>query len=212
MPRLLVRGFTISLDGYGAGPQQSMEAPHGWWRFAHLVAETAMTNISRSQDAEKAELIYKPKEAIYSGHQLRIIPSDPLYEPSPGIQKEGLGYLSAHFKKNEITSTLYKEVRFVDPGQNFEAVVCDGCGQEMAIEAWQEMMDVAYGTRFTDLSIVKPCCNKPSSLNDLQYQGPAGFARYVLTVIDPPAEVDAEVFGELERALGTKLKTIYLNV
>lgn len=29
MSRLLVRGYTISLDGYGAGPRQSLEAPLG---------------------------------------------------------------------------------------------------------------------------------------------------------------------------------------
>ncbi|MBK8498865.1 MAG: dihydrofolate reductase [Flavobacteriales bacterium] len=29
MPRLIVQGFTISLDGYGAGPDQSLEAPMG---------------------------------------------------------------------------------------------------------------------------------------------------------------------------------------
>ena len=29
MPRLIVHGFTLSLDGYGAGPQQSLEAPLG---------------------------------------------------------------------------------------------------------------------------------------------------------------------------------------
>ncbi len=28
-PRLIVHGFTISLDGFGAGPQQSLEAPLG---------------------------------------------------------------------------------------------------------------------------------------------------------------------------------------
>lgn len=27
MPRLLVHGFTISLDGYGAGPDQTLEVP-----------------------------------------------------------------------------------------------------------------------------------------------------------------------------------------
>lgn len=27
MPRFIVHGFTISLDGYGAGPQQSLQAP-----------------------------------------------------------------------------------------------------------------------------------------------------------------------------------------
>ena len=39
MARLIVRGFTISLDGYGAGPNQSLENPlgvggeklHGWF-------------------------------------------------------------------------------------------------------------------------------------------------------------------------------------
>lgn len=29
MPRLIVHGFTLSLDGYGAGPHQSLEAPLG---------------------------------------------------------------------------------------------------------------------------------------------------------------------------------------
>jgi dihydrofolate reductase len=29
MPRLIAHGFTISLDGYGAGPDQSLEAPLG---------------------------------------------------------------------------------------------------------------------------------------------------------------------------------------
>lgn len=29
MPRLIVHGFTLSLDGCGAGPQQSLEAPLG---------------------------------------------------------------------------------------------------------------------------------------------------------------------------------------
>lgn len=171
-----------------------------------------MTNISRSQDTEKSELTYKPAGAIYSGHQLRIISSDPLYAPSSEMQEECLDLLIAHFKKNEISSTLYREVSFIDPGQNFEAVVCDRCAQEMDMEAWQEMMGLAYGKRFLDLSIITPCCNKPSSLNDLKYQGPAGFARYVLTVIDPPAEVAAQVLSELERTLGTKVKTIHSNV
>ncbi len=131
-----------------------------------------MSNISRTHDAEKTELRYRPIEAVYSGHQLRIIPSDPFYEPSPEIQDACLGLLIERFRKNEITSTLNKEIRFIDPGQNFEAVVCDRCGQEMDMEAWQSRMGVAYETRFTDLSIVTPCCNQPSSLNDLRYQGP----------------------------------------
>jgi hypothetical protein len=29
MPRLIVHGFTISLDGYAAGPDQSLESPMG---------------------------------------------------------------------------------------------------------------------------------------------------------------------------------------
>jgi hypothetical protein len=200
----------VSSDVHQLYPIDPHHAPPTCPQPHHLAS--VMTNISRNQDAEKTEFTYRPPEAVYSGHQLRIVPFDPFYEPSPEIQEEGLAYLSARFKKNEITSTLYKEVSFIDPGQNFEAVVCDRCGQEMEMEAWQEMMGVAYETRFTDLSFVTPCCDKPSSLNDLKYRGPAGFARYVLTVIDAPAEVDAEVLSELERVLGTKVKTIHVNV
>ena len=74
-------------------------------RFHHFAS--VMTNISRSEDAEKTELTYRPIEAVYSGHQLRIIPSDPFYVPSPEIQDACLGLLIARFRKNEITSTLY---------------------------------------------------------------------------------------------------------
>ena len=48
MPRLIVHGFTISLDGYGAGPQQTLEAPMGsggqgllpWLLRTHYFQET----------------------------------------------------------------------------------------------------------------------------------------------------------------------------
>ena len=40
MPRLRVNSFTVSIDGYGAGPEQSLQNPlgkgaeslHGWFR------------------------------------------------------------------------------------------------------------------------------------------------------------------------------------
>lgn len=48
MPRLIVHGYTISLDGYGAGPGQSLEAPmgtggeglHPWLMRTHYFQKT----------------------------------------------------------------------------------------------------------------------------------------------------------------------------
>lgn len=37
MPRLIVHGFTISLDGYGVGPQQSLEAQFGIGDMGNLL-------------------------------------------------------------------------------------------------------------------------------------------------------------------------------
>ncbi len=174
--------------------------------------KTTMENISRNEDAEKAELTYKPVGGIYSGHQLRIISIDPAFQPSPESQEQVLSRLIAHYDKSEISSTLYKDVQFVDPGQNFETVTCNNCKQEIDMQAWQEMMSTAHEKHFADLSIVTHCCGKPSTLNELVYQSPAGFARYILTVIDPSKEIEAEVLSDLEQTLGTKLKLIYANV
>jgi hypothetical protein len=171
-----------------------------------------MDHISRAEDFEKTEITYKPVGATFSSQQLRIIPVDPMFTPSPEDQERALGRLASRFGKHEITSTLFKEVQFIDPGQNFETITCRQCGRPIEIEDWQVLMSTAQELNFTDLSIVTPCCNKPSNLNNLEYQSASGFARYVLTVMDPSEDAGKDLLPLLEGTFRTKLKLVHAKV
>jgi hypothetical protein len=72
-------------------------------------------------------------------------------------------------------------------------------------------MEKADATHFTDLTIVTPCCKKQTSLNDLKYVTPAGFAKFVLSVNDPETEINETDLITLQKILGTPLKAIYAH-
>lgn len=56
------------------------------------------------------------------------------------------------------------------------------------MELWGRWMDQAGDTGFAELGIVPPCCGAGTSLQELDYYFPAGFARYVIEIADPDEE------------------------
>ena len=54
-----------------------------------------------------------------------------------------------------------------------------------------------------------PCCGKSSSLNDLKYHFPCGFACAEFVVENPEGELGNENIIELEKILDTKLRVIH---
>lgn len=76
------------------------------------------------------------------------------------------------------------------------------------------MMDSASANRLSDLSVTTPCCKTSTTLNDLDYHAPSGFAKYVIDIIDPQdSKADGQkVQPELERLLGTKLRLINAHI
>lgn len=63
-----------------------------------------------------------------SVNYLRLIPTDPTYDP-PLTKDQQAEQLLAVFvpKSTEITSHRYESVQFVDAGSNWEAIHCPGC-------------------------------------------------------------------------------------
>jgi hypothetical protein len=72
-------------------------------------------------------------------------------------------------------------------------------------------MDKAYEERFEDLAFNTPCCHKQTSLNNLSYQSPAGFAKFVITVEGAENEIQPRDLDDLQQILGTKLKTFWAH-
>lgn len=174
---------------------------------------TNSMDIIENQTDDKFELIYKPESSTFSGNQLKIIPTNPNYEPSTEQQKEAIKYLATKFSKNEISSVLTKNVEFIDSGENFESVYCNLCGQTIEIENWQDAMDKAYQTSFADLTLITPCCNKKTSLNDLEYDMPMGFSKYVIELIAPDINDNQKIdlTKNLKEILGQEIKLIWAH-
>ena len=171
------------------------------------------TRVSEEKNGSGTTLVYKPKNAPYSASEIRIIP----LRPETGLTRETaislITFLSKEFPNKEIRVHMDTAISFVDGGENFEKVVCPGCGKEIPMESWQESMAKASMAKFRDLSVITSCCNKKTDLNSLKYQMDCGFAKTILTVNDPAAGFDdAKLMAGLKNICGIDFKIIYAKI
>lgn len=148
-----------------------------------------------------------------STHILYIIPTSPDYIPSDNQQKEALRLVKDKYPRHEVTSEVSLEVCFVDQGQNFDKVSCNHCLVELEIDFWKEKMDEAYMTLFKNLQFKSNCCNNETSLNDLIYDMPAGFAKYVISIVNPEYEESSNsgFLSRIESVLDSSVKLIWAH-
>jgi hypothetical protein len=144
-----------------------------------------------------------------STNVLKMIPTVPNYIPTTIERQQARDLIVSRFPDVEVNLKIADEVLFVDPGANLKRVICPICGSEIEIGWWQQAMDAAYQMKFTDLSIHAPCCGAVSSLNDLQYDWPAGFAQFVIEIQNLKKDWDPAVVLSLERILGSSLREIW---
>lgn len=147
-----------------------------------------------------------------SDNFLRLIPADPVYVPG-ATAREAARKLLASFvpQADAVVVEVTDEVSFIDQGSNFERVICPVCGTELDVRWWQSAMDKAYEKRFSDLVVNTPCCSAESSLNDLDYQWPAGFSQFMLEARNPNGDLDDRQRGELEAILGCAVRKIWAH-
>lgn len=147
-----------------------------------------------------------------SDNYLRLIPSDTTYVPSLAIGQQARELLALFtINADEVAASEYDEVQFVDAGSNWEGVFCPACGAPIENEIWRTLVDQAFMTQFANLIVIMPCCGITVSLNDLHYEWPAGFARFVLQARNPGGDVSLEQIQRLEALLGCRLRKIWAH-
>lgn len=138
----------------------------------------------------------------------RFIPADPTFVPEPAARDAARNQLRGALGL-DVTVLVHDETVFVDQGEGFESVACPACDEPLSMEWWQERMGAASATSFRDLAVDVPCCNATTTLDDLVYEMPAGFARFVLQVegadLDAWERVDVDA---LEQTLGCTLRQV----
>jgi hypothetical protein len=146
-----------------------------------------------------------------SDNLLRLIPDVPGYVPSNDRVAVAVTILCGSNKDARVEVQVYPEIRFVDQGSNFEAMHCSCCGVELDLAWWGQAMDRAAQNRFVDLSVRMPCCGCAASLNDIRYHWPAGFARFCITISNPPSNIDGATLQSLNEVLVTTLRQIWVH-
>lgn len=145
-----------------------------------------------------------------SDNYLRLIPTDPTWRPAAEVAERATATLSALAPgADSVEAELYDEVTFIDQGANFERLSCPACYAELAMEWWSEQMTQAGDDSFRNLAVATPCCGTTTSLNDLSYDWPAGFAQAELSVLNPQRGwLDEAELAQVASELGHPLKQV----
>jgi hypothetical protein len=171
------------------------------------------TKLTEEKTESGIKLIYKPKKATFSGFEFRIIPQKPEIELQKEISASLIEYLSKEFPNKEIVIHINSTISFVDCGQEFEKVICPNCGKEISMDFWHESMDSVYNDNFRNLMITTNCCHKLTDLNSLKYFADCGFAKSLITIIDPDSEINgSKLLLDLKKISGIDFKIIYAKI
>ena len=139
-----------------------------------------------------------------SENWLQLIPTDPAWIPGPEHEQAAVALLNELAPaSDEIQALTYDEVVFVDAGANFESVSCPACNAELEMGWWSAAMG-------GEPAVVTPCCGALTTLNDLRYHWPQGFAQWVLRARSPGRmDLTAEELQALEAVVGHPLREIW---
>jgi len=131
--------------------------------------------------------------------------------PTQSVVKQIEVYLNNIFPIEKKVYEFTDDIEFIDPGSNFEKINCNLCGKNIDIDTWQEEMDTAFEKDFSELSFTTSCCQRENNLNDLEYLGPAGFAKFVINIADSKRDISNDELTALEQILGVKVRKIWAH-
>lgn len=149
-----------------------------------------------------------------SSDYIVVIPNEPDIVPDADARRQAEQQFAAYLPKAKaVASRVNAELQFIHPGGNFERILCPTCGAQMSWDWWTAAMDAAHLTHYRQLSVVLPCCGVTSTLNDLRYEFPAGFALFVLEAEHPDSfGLNDDQVRTLEGILGSPLRQIWVHI
>ena len=111
---------------------------------------------------------------------LVVIPSNPKAD-LPAAADELRAALSEIAGASETRVKDYGKLQFIDCGEDFQSASCPHCNAEIAMETWHTWMEEDWhGEEGFHLHRHKTsCCGQDINLNEIIYDLPQGFARWM---------------------------------
>jgi hypothetical protein len=150
-----------------------------------------------------------------SDNWIALIPKDPRHVPDAERQSRARDRLAEIApESDEIEIKVSDKIEFFDCGVNLEHIRCPSCDAQISNEWWQDRMDddcLDDGFKLSQYST--QCCGSRHSLDELLYEWPQGFARFVIDAMNPRiGMLSTQQAAELEEILGTPLRVIYKHI
>lgn len=143
---------------------------------------------------------------------LKLIPSLPTYVPDNETINTAVARVREYFPNAErIEVEISESPQFIDPGSNFERIICPICNTVLEDDWWQDAMDKADENGFQDLVVELPCCGQETTLNDLRYEWPAGFAQFSIEIYNPGVKKSEALPPDLATTLGSSIRMIWAH-
>lgn len=147
-----------------------------------------------------------------SWNYLTVIPKDPFLVPPEANREAAFKLLCSLLPGAEEAELKVSETpEFVDCGGNFEGVFCPFCGADLA-DSWSDYMERWWKGDHRVLDMETPCCGRATTLNDLNYPWPQGFACVRFKFMNPAGLLGAEECAQIEAALGTPIQVIWAHL
>ncbi|WP_409311018.1 hypothetical protein [Pectobacterium sp. B1J-3] len=149
-----------------------------------------------------------------SDYIVRYFPADRFFQPSQQIADKAALFLEAVLGA-PVTYDLYDKMAFIDGGETFGDIHCPQCGKKLDVEWWSDEMSESYEkSHFHRLDITTPCCGVNTTLDQLNYEFPVSFGRFLLNVENPDELLSnkPEQFAELEILVGGNLREIVARI
>lgn len=145
-------------------------------------------------------------------YTLRMIPGDPYRRIPVDSLREAAGCLKKIFTADSIEAVTYETPEFIDCGGNLERIECPLCGSVLDFDWWGEVMSSAAEGEFSDLSVKLPCCGETSSLNELKYDFPCGFACCEIKIMNPADVPGGEWTEHIRELFSGDIRVIHSHI
>lgn len=147
-----------------------------------------------------------------SDNWLIVLASDPLAKP-PEDRAEAAFKLLCSLRQNAEEPELHQSdtPAFFDCGGNFEGIFCPFCKKDVS-DWWGDAMGRWWRGDHSLLAIETPCCRRVTSLNDLDYVSPQGFACVAMELMNGGPDLEPEEREQIERALGLPVRIVWRHI
>ncbi|MFF4811215.1 hypothetical protein ACFY03_23695 [Micromonospora chersina] len=144
-----------------------------------------------------------------SDHYIRLVPTDPSWQPEPEAAAAVVAYVASLFSGpgdavDEVKQTSYDRVTLIDAGMDTERITCPRCAGDISMH-WLGDLVRENGTSFDHLDVAVPCCGAVVELNTLHYEDPIGFARFEVSALNATRaryELDTNELARVADLLG----------